>query len=262
MFQSTFLSTRPAPLHVGIIMDGNGRWAELRGLPRSAGHRAGGAAVRRTVAAAAGHGIGVLTLYALSSGNWQRPPGEVRHLLRLFGTYLRSEADRCVEEGIRVSVIGRRERLPRSLVTEIDLVEARTRAGQGLHLRLAVDYSSRDAIVDAVLNAATHAIRHPDETPGETRAHGRFGRLGALLSHVEPDGGPLQNVDLVIRTGGEQRLSDFLLWESAWAELVFMSCAWPDFDESHLAAALLEFHGRERRFGGLPEIRTLAAGEG
>jgi len=258
MFQSTLHPTATTPFHVGIIMDGNGRWSGIRGLPRSAGHRAGGSAVRRTVRAAVGHGIGVLTLYAFSSENWQRPPGEVHHLMRLFATYLRSEADRCSEEGIRVTVIGRRDRLPRSLVTEIENIEECTRPGRNLHLRLAVDYSSRDSIVEAVLTAATHAIRHP----AEAHEHGRHARPGLLVSRGEHAGGPLPDVDLVIRTGGEQRLSDFLLWESAWAEIVFMPCPWPDFDESHLAEALSEFRRRERRYGRLASGCALTEREG
>ncbi|CAN5664184.1 di-trans,poly-cis-decaprenylcistransferase [soil metagenome] len=239
-------------------MDGNGRWAGRRGLPRTAGHQAGGSAVRRTVTAAARHGISLLTLYAFSSENWRRPHREVRHLMRLFSAYLRSEAERCADEGIRVSVIGRRDRLPRSVVAAIDSIETRTRGGRTLHLRLAVDYSARDAIVEAVLNAATHAIRSAGETQCDDGPHEHPGRLSFLGGH---DGDPLPDVDLMIRTGGEQRLSDFLIWESAWAELVFLSCPWPDFDESQLAAALEEFHGRERRYGGLPAEATPTAGE-
>jgi undecaprenyl diphosphate synthase len=237
---------KPPGLHVGIILDGNGRWARRRGLPRSAGHRAGIPAVRRTVAAAPRHGIGMLTLYAFSSDNWGRPPREVAHLMRLFRTHLRSEADRCADEGVRVSVIGRRDRLPGTLLIEIDAIEARTRAGRTLHLQLAVDYSSRDAI----LKAAGDAMKCGGSAPSRER-------LGLLISRGVHAGEPIPDVDLVIRTGGEQRLSDFLLWESAYAELVFTPCLWPDFDEAQLTSALEQFGGRERRYGGLPAERGL-----
>ncbi len=196
-------------------MDGNGRWATMRGLPRLAGHRAGADAVRRTVEAAPGAGIGILTLYAFSSDNWRRPPDEVSALMNLLDLYLRKETRRCLENGVRVEVIGRRDRLAPPLVAAIERTEDATAGGAALLLRVAVDYSARDAI--------------------------RHGAIG-------PD------VDLLIRTGGEQRLSDFLLWECAYAELIFTRRMWPDFDEQDLAAAVREFHARERRFGGLPEV--------
>ncbi|OLC09041.1 MAG: di-trans,poly-cis-decaprenylcistransferase [Gemmatimonadetes bacterium 13_1_40CM_70_11] len=207
-------------LHVAIIMDGNGRWAARRGLPRTAGHHAGARAVRRVVEAAGAHGVGALTLYAFSSDNWRRPAAEVAALLRLFTRHLRSETARLVEAGVRLSVVGRRDRLPAPLVAAIRAAEASTAAGTALHLRLAIDYSARAAIRTALLRPSS----------------------GALL----PD------VDLLIRTGGEQRLSDFLLWETAYAELVFTDTMWPDFAAADLAAALAAFHARERRFGGLP----------
>ncbi|MEX2500495.1 MAG: di-trans,poly-cis-decaprenylcistransferase [Wenzhouxiangellaceae bacterium] len=226
-------------LHVGIIMDGNGRWAVHRGLPRAAGHRAGAAAVRRAVAAAPKFGIGVLTLYAFSADNWQRPAPEVRHLMRLLRAHLRSEADRCAEEGVRVSVIGRRDRLPAGLVAEIESAEARTRGGRTLHLQVAIDYSSRDAIVSAARLAET----------GETiNDRERFRHLISRALHADSS---IPDADLIIRTGGEQRLSDFLLWESAYAELVFLPCLWPDFDQARLASAMECFSRRQRRYGGL-----------
>jgi undecaprenyl diphosphate synthase len=205
MSQSTF--------HVAIIMDGNGRWAAARGRARSAGHRAGANAVRRVVEAAPAHGIGMLTLYAFSSDNWRRPRREVAALLRLFDAYLRGETARCVAEGVRLRVIGRRDRLPASLVRAIEGAESATAGGVVLTLNIAVDYSSR------------HAIEAGDLVP---------------------------DVDLLIRTGGEQRLSDFLLWECAYAELHFTPRHWPDFGEADLRAALADFRGRERRFGGVP----------
>jgi undecaprenyl diphosphate synthase len=216
-------------LHAAIIMDGNGRWASARGLPRVAGHRAGAEALRRTVEAAPGFGIGVLTVYAFSSDNWQRPQPEVSALMKMFHSYLRREQAKCVEQGVRVSVIGRRDRLPRLLLPAIDECESATEAGDKLNLRLAVDYSSRDAILAAAAALKGRATR---EKISEV--------LGA------PD------VDLLIRTGGEQRLSDFLLWECAYAELIFTPVMWPDFKASDLAAAVAEFHSRERRFGTIP----------
>ncbi|MGA2212475.1 MAG: di-trans,poly-cis-decaprenylcistransferase [Bryobacteraceae bacterium] len=216
-------------LHAAIIMDGNGRWASARGLPRVAGHRAGAEALRRTVEAAPDLGIGMLTVYAFSSDNWRRPQPEVAALMKMFHIYLRREQAKCVEKGVRVSVIGRRDRLPRLLLPAIDECESATGRGRRLNLRLAVDYSSRDAILAAaqMLDAKT------------TREN-----LSEAL------GGP--DVDLLIRTGGEQRLSDFLLWECAYAELIFSTVMWPDFKASDLAAAVQEFHSRERRFGALP----------
>jgi undecaprenyl diphosphate synthase len=210
-------------------MDGNGRWASARGLPRVAGHRAGAEALRRAVEAAPGLGIGVLTVYAFSSDNWRRPQPEVSALMKMFHIYLRREQAKCAEKGVRVSVIGRRDRLPRLLLPAIDECESATAQGERLNLRLAVDYSSRDAIL-----AAAHALK------GKATREKLSAALGA------PD------VDLLIRTGGEQRLSDFLLWECAYAELIFTPVMWPDFTASDLASAVAEFNSRERRFGALP----------
>ncbi len=201
-------------LHVAIIMDGNGRWAERRGLDRVAGHRVGASAVRHAVETAPSLGIGALTLFAFSADNWKRPAVEVSALMRLFARHLRTETPRCIENGVTLRVIGRRDRLPGPLVEAIEQTEAATAAGTQLELRLAVDYSARHAI--------------------ET------GRL-------------LPDVDLLIRTGGEQRLSDFLLWECAYAEILFTPTMWPDFGAAELAAAVAWFHARERRFGGLKE---------
>lgn len=229
-------------LHVAIIMDGNGRWAEARGLPRAAGHREGVAAVRRTVEAAPEAGIDTLTLYAFSADNWKRPAREVQWLMRLFREYLRAETPRCVATGVRLQVIGRRDRLAASVLHAIERAEAATRAGSRLHLRIAVDYSARDSILRAAQCLAAQ--------PAISREN--FGRLLAIVDHGatrSPD------VDLLIRTGGEQRLSDFLLWESAYAELVFLPVMFPDFREADLAGALHAFHRRQRRFGGLPESR-------
>jgi undecaprenyl diphosphate synthase len=234
-----------APLHVAIIMDGNGRWATARGLPRSAGHRQGAVAVGRIVEAAPAFGIGVLTLYAFSADNWRRPRAETLGLMTLFDEYLRNESDRCLEEGVRLSVIGRRDRLPGHLRRGLESTEARTAEGRALHVRLAIDYSARDAI----WLAAERLVRQGHATRDEFAACIASGR-------GEPADAP--PVDLLIRTGGEQRLSDFLLWEAAYAELSFTPVAWPDFGPEHLVAAVANFSRRERRFGGL--IPSAAAG--
>jgi len=231
-------SVWPAGSHVAIIMDGNGRWARARGLPRSAGHRAGVEAVRRVVKAAPELNIGTLTLYAFSSDNWQRPQPEVAMLLRLLHEYLLAETDQWVACGVSVAVMGRRDRLPRWLREAIEAAELVTAAGASLRLRLAVDYSAREAIFRA-------ACRFYKVTE-VSRAS-----FAEVLAEVNRDGAP--DVDLLIRTGGEQRLSDFLLWESAYAELVFTPRMWPEFSAADLRAAVEEFHARERRFGRLPD---------
>jgi undecaprenyl diphosphate synthase len=220
-------------------MDGNGRWARLRGKPRSQGHRAGARAVRRTVEAAPPLGIRTLTLYAFSSDNWGRPQTEVALLMKLFERHLRAETANLAAEGVRLSVVGRRDRLGAGLVKLIRWAEAATASGTRLHLRLAIDYSSRDAIV----TAASHFFT------GARPTREAFARELGRAMHA-PDGAP--DVDLLIRTGGEQRLSDFLLWECAYAELAFTPRLWPDFTAADLAAAVTEFQGRERRFGRLP----------
>ena len=231
------------PLHVAIIMDGNGRWATRRGRSRTAGHRAGATAVRRTVEAAPRLGIGTLTLYAFSSDNWQRPPVEVSALMRLFHAYLANEAARAAENGVRIEVIGRRDRLSPELLRAIEKAEATTAAGERLRLRIAVDYSARDAIL-----FAADRLRALPAAPAIDRE--TFSRLlaGAIHGTAAPD------VDLLIRTGGEQRLSDFLLWECAYAELVFTDRMWPDFGAEDLQQAVENFHHRERRFGKVLEL--------
>ena len=220
-------------------MDGNGRWAEQRGLSRTAGHRAGARSVERIVEAAPQAGIATLTLYAFSSDNWNRPMPEVTALMRLLRSHLRSERARAVANGVAVEIIGRRDRLPVAVLREIAETEAATAGGTTLRLRLAVDYSARDGI----LRAAIRAAEEPEELSRE-----RFEALLALVDHGRPAVPP---VDLLIRTGAEQRLSDFLLWECAYAELFFIGTMWPDFGREHLRAALTDFHARERRFGGL-----------
>jgi undecaprenyl diphosphate synthase len=232
-------------LHVGIIMDGNGRWGQGRGLPRSLGHREGALAVRRVVEAAPNLGVGVLTLYAFSTDNWRRPPAEVAVLMRLFREYLRSETERCVANGVKLEVIGRRDRIDDRLRRRIMACQRATARGTRLHLRLAVDYSSRDAIL-----RAAQCVRE-----GTVPSRESFGRLLAIVDH----GTPAPELDLLIRTGGERRLSDFLLWEAAYAELIFLDRMWPDFDASDLMAAVGEFRQRERRYGSLGAVAADAS---
>lgn len=220
-------------------MDGNGRWAAQRGLPRVAGHVAGARVARTLVAAAAELGVGVLTLFALSSDNWRRPRGEVARVLALIRRFLRDEAAACREAGTRVQVIGRRDRLPVALRREIERAEGSTAAGDGLRLRIAVDYSSRDAILAAAARlTAAEATRE------------------AFSRCLEPERSAVVDVDLFLRPGGERRLSDFLLWESAYAELVFLDRLWPDVTREDLVGALAELRARDRRFGALASSAT------
>ncbi len=242
MRQSTL--HRPG-LHVGIIMDGNGRWAEARGRRRTFGHREGTRVVRRVVEAAPALGIDALTLYAFSSDNWRRPPMEVTALLALFRRHLRGEVSALVAQGVRLSVIGRRDRLPAPLLAAVDAAERATRDGRVLHLRLAIDYSAREAIVTAARRAAACA-----EAGGSRLDRAGFAELIGEAVHA---GEAVRDLDLLVRTGGEQRLSDFLLWEAAYAELLFSGQMWPDFGPDDLAHAVAEFHARDRRFGRVPE---------
>jgi undecaprenyl diphosphate synthase len=225
-------------IHVAIITDGNGRWATRRGMPRSIGHRAGAEALRRIIRAAAELQIGTLTLFAFSSNNWQRPQAEVNEILRLLHNYLILETQTCIENGIRISVIGRRDRLSESLRLVIEEAEAATAGGTELHLRLAVDYSSREML----FRAACRFYKVTDVTRES------FELLLGEVTHDSP-----REVDLLIRTGGEQRLSDYLLWESAYAELVFTQKMWPEFQVEDLQEAVTEFHSRVRTFGRLPD---------
>ena len=242
--QSSLSSKLASRLHVGIIMDGNGRWATRRRLSRLRGHEAGVEAIRRVVEAAPQQGVGTLTLYAFSSDNWRRPKAEVTALMALLRFYLSNEVESLVRNGVRLTVIGRRDRLPDGIASAIGRAEAATEKGDVLHLRIAVDYSARDAI----LNAAAKAAGIGDLTR----------ELFSELVSGEPG---LRDVDLVIRTSGEKRLSDFLLWESAYAELHFTERMWPDFAAEDLKEALASFHRRERRFGGLQPVSPELAPE-
>ena len=221
---------KQAAFHCAIIMDGNGRWAEARGLPRIAGHRRGADAVRTAVETAPTLGITDLTLYAFSSDNWKRPAEEVSALMHLLSRYLEEEAANCARQGVRISVIGRRDRLAPAVRNLIAKTETVTAAADKLHLRLAIDYSSRDTLLRAAEACAGKDL---------TRE--------ALAARL-----PAPDVDLLIRTAGEQRLSDFLLWECAYAEFVFTDRMWPDFGAEDLRKAAELFRSRKRRFGGLP----------
>jgi undecaprenyl diphosphate synthase len=235
--QSSFQTKLASRLHVGIIMDGNGRWATRRGLSRLRGHEAGIEAIRRVVEAAPDQGVGTLTLYAFSTDNWRRPRAEVAALMALLRFYLANEVESLVKNGVRLTVIGRRDRLPDGIAAAIARAEEATSRGETLNLRIAVDYSSRDAI----LNAAAKLARVSEPTR-------------ELFSQLVTGEAGLRDVDLIIRTSGEKRLSDFLLWEGAYAELYFTERMWPEFNADDLAAALASFHHRERRFGGLQSL--------
>jgi undecaprenyl diphosphate synthase len=225
-----------SPRHVTIIMDGNGRWAAARGQPRAFGHQAGVEAVRETVRAARDLGLTHLTLFSFSTENWRRPRAEIDTLFDLLRRFVTADLERLHGEGVRIRVIGRREGLSADLIKTIDRVEARTRANTRFHLTIAFNYGGRDELVRA---AARAAADRGGDLSGLTEAD--FERY--------LDTADLPVPDLVIRTSGERRLSNFLLWQTAYAELIFMDVLWPDFGEEHLRAALDEFARRERRFG-------------
>ncbi|MGA8322270.1 MAG: di-trans,poly-cis-decaprenylcistransferase [Xanthobacteraceae bacterium] len=240
----SYLSPEPTAnlhetLHVGVIMDGNGRWAKHRHLPRVRGHEAGVEAIRRVVEAAPEQGVGTLTLYAFSSDNWRRPPAEITALMGLLRFYLANEIESLVRNGVRLRVIGRRDRLPDGIAEAIGDAEMTTADGDALNLRIAIDYSARDAILNAAIEVANMYAAGMRNLTRETFTQ---------LITGEPQ---CRDVDLIIRTSGEKRLSDFLLWESAYAEFYFTETMWPDFSADDLAEALNTFHRRERRFGGL-----------
>jgi undecaprenyl diphosphate synthase len=236
----TFPSSMLQPsrgLHVAIICDGNGRWATSRALPRTLGHRQGAQAAQSVIRCAPHLGIHTLTLFALSSANWKRPQAEITGILRILHEYILTETSHCLDNGIRLSVIGRRDRMTAPLREAVADAEALTANCANLHLRLAVDYSARQAIFQA-------ASRFYKATKLSSES------FADVLSEVQHGGST--EVDLLIRTGGEQRISDFLLWESAFAELVFLDKRWPDFTPADLRAAVLEFERRDRTRGGMP----------
>lgn len=231
---------QPAPpVHIAIIMDGNGRWAKARGLPRTAGHKRGAEAVRRTVEAAREMGVSFLTLYAFSSENWKRPQGEVTDLMGLLRLYLRNEVKTLHKNGIRLRIIGDRTRLSPEIVALIEESEAKTAANAAMTLVLALSYGGRQEIVAAARSLAVEVAAGrltPEQVDEET--------LSARLFTAD-----IPDPDLIIRTSGEQRISNFLLWQCAYAELVFQDVLWPDFGRDDLETAIRAFHGRERRFG-------------
>ena len=227
------------PLHVAIIMDGNGRWAAGRGLPRTMGHRAGIEAVRRTLKASRQQDVSHLTLYSFSSENWRRPVTEIQELMRLLRFYLRSELASLHKEGIRVKIIGERKKLPQDIIELIEHAEELTQDNKALTLTLALSYGGRQEITSAARGLAKAVER------GELKAD-------AIDEHLVQSflfTGGMRDPDLVIRTSGEKRISNFLLWQSAYAEYVFLDVLWPDFSAEHLAESIAEYHRRERRYG-------------
>ena len=233
-------AARPSPpVHVAIIMDGNGRWAKARMLPRTEGHRQGIEAARRTIQAAADLGIGYITLYGFSSENWKRPTAEVNYLMGLLRYYLRNETAQLHQDGVRVRIIGDREKLDPDLVALIDKVEGDTGGNTRLQLIVALSYGSRSEIAAAARRIAEQ-VRAGVLAP-EAISEDVFADHRATAGIPDPD--------LVVRTSGEQRLSNFRLWQSAYAELVFTDVLWPDFTKADLEEAVREFHRRERRYG-------------
>jgi undecaprenyl diphosphate synthase len=227
------------PAHVAIIMDGNGRWAKSRGLPRIAGHREGSRAVRRVVEAAIRSGVSWLTIYAFSSENWRRPVGEILDLTGLLRRYLRSEIAELKQSGVRLRFIGDRCRFDADIQRDLEAAERDTAANARLNLTIALSYGAR-AEIAAAARAALEAVRDGGLAAGDLGEE-VFARFLATAGMPDPD--------LIIRTSGEQRLSNFLLWQAAYAELVFLEVLWPDFDHTHFNDALVEFARRERRFG-------------
>ena len=230
------------PNHVAIIMDGNGRWAASRHLPRVAGHREGARAVKRTVTAAIRHGVKWLTIYAFSSENWRRPAGEVLDLTGLLRQYLRTEIAELAANGVRIRFIGDRDRFDKGIQDDLAQAERATTGNLKLNLTVALSYGARAEIL-AAARAMGEAVRDGSLDPNDVTEEG-FARF------LSTDGVP--DPDLIIRTSGEQRLSNFLLWQAAYAELVFLDVLWPDFGDEHFAAAMADFSRRDRRFGARP----------
>jgi undecaprenyl diphosphate synthase len=235
---------------VAIIMDGNGRWAKRRGLPRTFGHRAGVNALQRTVEAAPTLGITCLTVFGFSTENWRRPVTEVSELMRLLKSYVQTDLDRLEREGVRVHVIGRRDDLSADVLDVINRAESRTRHNDKFLLQVAFNYGGRTDIV-AAARRSIQAVLNGEMTLEELDEQ----RFDGFLSTADTPA-----PDLIIRTSGEQRLSNFLLWESAYAELVFQDVLWPDYGLEPLSAAVAEYQARERRYGGTEVGDVLAAG--
>jgi undecaprenyl diphosphate synthase len=227
------------PQHVAVIMDGNGRWAEQRGLERTEGHRAGLEAVRRTVRAARDLGVGWLTLFAFSSENWNRPKAEVDLLMSLPEEYFEKELPEAIEKGVRILSVGRRDRLPPAVRRSLDDAIARTARGDGMRLVFALSYGGRQEIVEAARRLLRdHELGRVDPEALDEKT------FAAYLDEPE-----MPDVDLLIRTGSEQRISNFLLWQSAYAEMVTTDRMWPEFGREALADAIRAFQSRERRYG-------------
>jgi undecaprenyl diphosphate synthase len=238
------------PLHVAIIMDGNGRWAKARGMPRTLGHRSGVNALKRTVEAAPDFGIDRLTVFGFSTENWRRPAHEVSELMRLLKAYLESDLNRLEREGARVRVLGRRVGLAADIREIIDRAESRTAHNDRFHLQVAFNYGGRADIADAARRLA-QAVRDGQLEPEA---------IDEALFETELSTAAAPDPDLIIRTSGEVRLSNFLLWEAAYAELVFQDVLWPDYGPAHLEAAVAEYRGRHRRYGGADVDDVLATG--
>ena len=248
--QPTGTANAAPALHVAIIMDGNGRWAKARGLPRTLGHRAGVKALQRTVEAAAGLEVGCLTVFGFSTENWRRPPGEVSELMNLLKSYVDSDLDRLHREGVKVRILGRRDGLRADVLETIERAEARTAGNDRFLLQVAFNYGGQADITDAARRFAQD-VKAGLADPADLDEQ-RF------QSYLSTAYGPAP--DLIVRTSGEQRLSNFLLWESAYAELIFQDVLWPDYGEEPLKAAIAEFRTRDRRFGGAEVNDVLAAG--
>ena len=238
------------PLHVAIIMDGNGRWAKQRGLPRTFGHREGVKALKRTVEAAPDLGVSTLTVFGFSTENWRRPIAEVSELMSLLKAYVESDLERLVREGVRVRIIGRREVLKPDVLAVIDRAEARTAHNDRFLLQVAFNYGGQADITDAARRFAE------DVEQGRARA----ADLNEALFEQKLSTANAPPPDLVVRTSGERRISNFMLWECAYAELVFQDVYWPDYGADNLKAAIAEFRARERRYGGAASDDVLAAG--
>jgi undecaprenyl diphosphate synthase len=239
-----------APLHVAIIMDGNGRWAKARGMPRGLGHKAGVDALKRVTEAAQDLGVARLTVFGFSTENWRRPAGEVSDLMRLMKAYVRSDLDRLRREGIRVHILGRRTGLPADILETIEHAESSTAQNDRFHLQVAFNYGGQADILDAARRFA-EAVKAGQAQPEDLNE-------ALFQGYLSTSGGPAP--DLIIRTSGEQRLSNFLLWEAAYAEFVFQDVLWPDYGPGELKAAIEEFRTRERRYGGTDVNDALAAG--
>ncbi len=234
----------PMPAHIAIIMDGNGRWAKAQGMPRAAGHQYGASAVRRTIEAAAALGVSYLTLFGFSAENWKRPSTEVDDLMHLMRRYLKSELAELHANGIRIRVIGERERLPADVIDLIQHAEKMTEDNTKLTLIVAVSYGGRQEIAAAAKVLARKALS------GEISLEDIDAT--SLEAHLWTGG--ISEPDLVIRTSGEQRISNFMLWQLAYSEFVFLDMLWPDFDRAALEAAIQEYQGRDRRYGDVAEM--------